>query len=112
MRTPPNERLTPHTADTVMAGTASRPERRCILTGESQPRGALLRLALSPDGVVLPDIRERAPGRGAWIHVARGSVCLNGTKLQAGDGASLDTPGPLTLDQGQDAEVLLFDMAM
>jgi redox-sensitive bicupin YhaK (pirin superfamily) len=52
------------------------------------------------------------PGRGAWIHVARGSVSLNGTKLTAGDGASLDTPGPLTLDQGQDAEVLLFDMAM
>jgi redox-sensitive bicupin YhaK (pirin superfamily) len=52
------------------------------------------------------------PGRGAWIHVARGSVSLNGTKLQAGDGASLDTPGALTLDQGQDAEVLLFDMAM
>jgi hypothetical protein len=52
------------------------------------------------------------PGRGAWIHVARGSVSLNGTKLQAGDGAALDTPGPLTLDQGQDAEVLLFDMAM
>lgn len=74
MRTPPNERLTPHTADTVMAGTASRPERRCILTGESQPRGALLRLALSPDGVVLPDIRERAPGRGAWIGVSRAEL--------------------------------------
>jgi redox-sensitive bicupin YhaK (pirin superfamily) len=52
------------------------------------------------------------PGRGAWIHVARGSVSLNGTKLQAGDGAALDTPGSLTLDQGQDAEVPLFDMAM
>ncbi len=74
MRTPPNERLTPHTAHTVMAGTASRPERRCILTGESQPRGALLRLALSPDGVVLPDIRERAPGRGAWIGVSRAEL--------------------------------------
>jgi hypothetical protein len=44
--------------------------------------------------------------------VARGSVSLNGTKLQAGDGAALDTPGNFTLDQGQDAEVLLFDMAM
>lgn len=55
---------------------------------------------------------ELRAGRGAWIHVARGSVSLNGTKLHAGDGASLDTPGNLTLDQGQDAEVLLFDMAM
>lgn len=51
-------------------------------------------------------------GRGAWIHVARGTVSLNGTALGPGDGASLTTPGPLTLDQGHDAEVLLFDMAM
>ena len=51
-------------------------------------------------------------GRSAWIHVARGNFTLNGTKLTAGDGASLDAPGPITFDQGQDAEVLLFDMAL
>jgi len=55
---------------------------------------------------------ELRPGRGAWVHVARGSVALNGTGLTAGDGASLSTPGALVLDQGQDAEVLLFDMAL
>lgn len=31
----------------------------------------MIRLALSPDGEVAPDIRARAPGRGAWIGVAR-----------------------------------------
>ncbi len=49
----------------------SDPLRRCILAGESAPRDTLVRLALSPDGLVLPDVRAKAPGRGAWIGVSR-----------------------------------------
>lgn len=47
------------------------PERKCILTGTHGPRSGLIRLALDPDGNVLPDIKARAPGRGAWIGVDR-----------------------------------------
>ena len=47
------------------------PIRRCILSGDREPRGELIRLALGPDGQVLPDIRAKAPGRGAWIGVTR-----------------------------------------
>jgi len=47
------------------------PERTCILTRETAPRAALIRLALSPDNNVAPDVRARAPGRGAWIGVDR-----------------------------------------
>lgn len=43
------------------------PERRCILTGQHDARDALIRLALGPDGQVLPDLGARAPGRGAWV---------------------------------------------
>lgn len=43
------------------------PERKCILSGDVRPRESLIRLALSPDGEVLPDVRAKAPGRGAWI---------------------------------------------
>ena len=50
------------------------PERRCIITGERGPKSGLLRLALGPDGVVLPDVRARAPGRGAWLGVARSEL--------------------------------------
>ncbi|MEO1168468.1 MAG: DUF448 domain-containing protein [Pseudomonadota bacterium] len=46
---------------------AHEPERKCILSGEVRPRESLLRLALSPDGEILPDVRAKAPGRGAWI---------------------------------------------
>jgi predicted RNA-binding protein YlxR (DUF448 family) len=51
--------------------TAHVPERTCILSRRTAPREELIRLALSPDGVVAPDIRARAPGRGAWIGVTR-----------------------------------------
>ncbi|MFM9865414.1 MAG: pirin family protein [Micropepsaceae bacterium] len=55
---------------------------------------------------------ELKAGRSAWVHVARGSVRLNGTTLAAGDGAAIEAAGTLTLDGANDAEVLLFDMAV
>jgi hypothetical protein len=50
------------------------PERTCILTRRKGTREALIRLALGPDGSVAPDVRARAPGRGAWISVTRPEV--------------------------------------
>lgn len=47
------------------------PVRSCILTRDRAPREALVRLAVAPDGRVLPDVRAKAPGRGAWIGVTR-----------------------------------------
>ena len=45
------------------------PERTCVLTRRKGARDQLIRLALGPDGNVAPDVRARAPGRGAWISV-------------------------------------------
>jgi predicted RNA-binding protein YlxR (DUF448 family) len=50
------------------------PERTCVLTRRKGTRDELIRLALSPDGEVAPDVRARAPGRGAWIGVSRGEL--------------------------------------
>ena len=50
------------------------PGRTCILSRRTAPREELIRLALSPDGIVAPDVRARAPGRGAWIGVTRVEV--------------------------------------
>ena len=50
------------------------PERTCILTRRKGTRDELIRLALGPDGMVAPDVRARAPGRGAWIGVGRGQL--------------------------------------
>lgn len=50
------------------------PVRKCILSGEREARDHLVRLVLSPAGEVLPDVRAKAPGRGAWIGVTRAEL--------------------------------------
>ena len=67
MRNPRNERVS---SDSIDGG----PERKCVLSGEHGSRDALIRLAISPDGEVLPDVFARAPGRGAWIGVCRADL--------------------------------------
>ena len=47
------------------------PERRCIVTGDVQPKTGLIRFVLSPDGVVVPDLAEKLPGRGLWVTAER-----------------------------------------
>ena len=128
MRTPNNERLTPDNPESpsrlreglgvgqskarsdgdVPTPAPSRkregsaPERRCILSGEHGARDALVRLAISPDGEVLPDPLAKAPGRGAWIGVTRDELVaamakgrLKGAFARAFKGAPLSAPGDL-----------------
>jgi uncharacterized protein len=44
-------------------------ERTCIVTGTKDGPEAMLRFALSPDGLVVPDIRRELPGRGVWTQL-------------------------------------------
>lgn len=103
-------------------------EDRTFPAAEQQGR---LRVVASPDGregslrIVSPTLihactlkpGERvthalAPGRHAWLQVARGSLALGGHSLQQGDGASTGDAGTLALVGGSaGAEVLLFDLA-
>ncbi|MFN2546027.1 MAG: hypothetical protein ABR567_01195 [Myxococcales bacterium] len=53
---------------------------------------------------------ELKPSRKAWLHVARGSLQLNGIELGAGDGAAIADERLLQLSGGRDAEVLVFDL--
>ncbi|MCZ4352046.1 RNA-binding protein [Roseovarius aestuarii] len=43
------------------------PERKCIATGEVQPKTGLVRFVVSPDGQIVPDVAEKLPGRGIWV---------------------------------------------
>jgi len=52
-----------------------------------------------------------APGRHAWVHVARGSAEVNGQPLKAGDGAALSEEPRVEVAATADAEVLVFDLA-
>ncbi len=51
-----------------------------------------------------------APGRKAYVHVARGGVAANGTALAAGDALKLWDVDAVKLERGRDAEVLVFDL--
>jgi uncharacterized protein len=57
--------------ETLMRSLPNESERRCIITSDRGPKSGLIRLAVGPDGNVAPDVRARAPGRGAWIGVDR-----------------------------------------
>jgi quercetin 2,3-dioxygenase len=50
------------------------------------------------------------PERHAFVQVARGSVKLNGTTLETGDGAAISAEKTVELTGVKDAEVLLFDL--
>jgi hypothetical protein len=50
------------------------PERRCIVTGETGPKDGLIRFVTGPDGMVIPDILEKLPGRGMWVTASRAVI--------------------------------------
>ncbi len=68
MRNPRNDTVD---AETEIDAGGSASERTCVLTRVKGERSELIRLALAPDGQVHPDVRAKAPGRGAWIGVTR-----------------------------------------
>jgi redox-sensitive bicupin YhaK (pirin superfamily) len=51
------------------------------------------------------------PGRLAYVHLVRGQLVVNGQKLGGGDAVTVRDETRLVLEQGQDAEVLVFDLA-
>ncbi|WP_250471862.1 pirin family protein [Caballeronia sp. GAFFF1] len=96
---------------------------------DEEKRGRL-RVIASPDGTDgsvkigadarifagLFDGEERADfdvpaGRRVYVHVARGKVSVNGEALGAGDAAKIEDVAKVTIDGGEQAEVLLFDLA-
>ena len=74
MRKPPNDTRVRTRPQSRLRDEGHVPERKCILTGEHDARDNLIRLALGPGGEVAPDVRARAPGRGAWIGVDRAAL--------------------------------------
>jgi uncharacterized protein len=50
------------------------PERKCIATGEVQPKAGLIRFCLGPDDLVVPDILARLPGRGFYVSADRAAI--------------------------------------
>jgi len=107
-------------------GVAPRYQQRHFTPDEKRGR---LRLIISPDGAegslsLHQDARVFAglfdgdeqqvmalpPGRHAYVHVARGSIEVNGERLDEGDGARLRHATAIRLSAGRAAEVLVFEL--
>jgi len=110
-----------------VTGIAPSYEQKSIPATEK--RGAL-RLVASPDGAQgsvamhadaalyagLFDGAERAErvlerGRKAYVHLIRGALDVNGQRLETGDALLLENESAITVSNGRDAEVLVFDLA-
>jgi predicted RNA-binding protein YlxR (DUF448 family) len=76
------------------------PERRCIVTGEVQPKQGLIRFVLSPEGVVTPDILGKLPGRGMYVTADRATL----DKASKGQFARA-AKAPVTVPEGLADEV-------
>ena len=56
---------------TTETKSARGPERKCIATGEVQPKHGLIRFVVGPDQLIVPDVLEKLPGRGIWVAASR-----------------------------------------
>ncbi|SFE14676.1 hypothetical protein SAMN04488523_105136 [Sulfitobacter brevis] len=52
------------------------PDRKCIATGEVQPKYGLVRFVVGPDGQVFPDVLGKLPGRGMYVAADRAALEL------------------------------------
>ncbi len=50
------------------------PERRCIVSGQSGATAGLIRFVVGPDGMVVPDLAGKLPGRGIWVTADRAAL--------------------------------------
>ncbi|CUI43269.1 RNA-binding protein [Cognatishimia activa] len=50
------------------------PERKCIATGDTQPKYGLVRFVTGPDGTIVPDVLGKLPGRGMWVSADRSAI--------------------------------------
>jgi predicted RNA-binding protein YlxR (DUF448 family) len=50
------------------------PERKCIATGDVQPKHGLIRFVVGPDAMVFPDLAEKLPGRGMYVSADRDAL--------------------------------------
>jgi predicted RNA-binding protein YlxR (DUF448 family) len=101
--------------DDLVEAARHTPERKCILSGAHEARDDLIRLALGPEGQIAPDVRAKAPGRGAWIGVDRRTLdaAQGKGKLKAALSRAFKT-GDLTIpaDLGERIEAALRQAAL
>ncbi len=74
------------------------PVRRCAVSRTRQERDDLIRFVAGPDGVIVPDLSLKLPGRGVWVTADKTSVAEAAKKRAFASGLkqSVDVPTDLT----------------
>lgn len=96
-----------------------RAERQGRLTLVVSPTGADGSVSVNADASLYAGLFHEGetfeqaldPGRLSYVHLARGTLRINGVVLTEGDGALLEGETTLRLEDGEHAEVLVFDLA-
>ncbi|MEM7399565.1 MAG: RNA-binding protein [Pseudomonadota bacterium] len=89
--------------------------RRCALTRTQRAKSDLIRFVLGPDGTVVPDLKERLPGRGVWLTASSDMVTEAARRKVFGRGLKADARAPEGLAEQVDsllAEAALGAFAM
>ena len=111
----PNVRgIEPEYEETHFDAASKRGRLRLIASSEGRDGSVTIHQDASVYAAML-DGAERAshalaPGRKAYVHVARGSVTVNGNALGAGDALKASGESAIVLERGENAEILLFDL--
>ena len=53
---------------------------------------------------------ELPKNRRAFLHVVRGSIAINETRLNAGDGVKINPPGDIVIQHGREADIIVFEV--
>jgi len=113
---PDQENIPPSYQETHFAPETKRGQLRLIASRDGREGSLLIHQDANLYATIL-DGDERvhlplAPGRGAYVQVARGQLQVNGITLETGDALQVSDEAQLTLENANDAEVIVFDVAL
>ena len=69
-------RLDPADTDTGPRHAAAGCVRTCVVMREAKPPEELIRFVVGPDQAVVPDLKRKLPGRGAWVTARRDVLAM------------------------------------
>ncbi|MEY8803206.1 RNA-binding protein [Leisingera sp. XS_AS12] len=81
-------------------------ERKCIATGETEPKQGLIRFVMGPDGQVVPDVLGKLPGRGVYVSSSRAALSAAVKKKLFARGFKAQVQLPENLEQEVERQIV------
>lgn len=114
--TPDTRGLEPAYTEWQPAAGAENPAKTLVISSDGRDGSATIAsdasIYLLKPAMGVEVRHALAADRGLWLHVATGSLCVNGVDLSSGDAVSLEDAGELVITGLSDrSEAILFDLA-